>query len=143
MDKHRLRFLRPLSPPRRDWYYLSIHPVYIGRTYITLEALAHIMRERRREHTRTCVRVYVYAWGRLSCQPPMYTRPGTTDVKSTMLLDVAQTVGEPSSIDENVAPRMMLAVYIRLRKFTRRREEPGLSWKLPVVCNLARRGRTR
>lgn len=53
----------------------------------------------------------------------MYTRPGTTDVKSTMLLDAAQNVGEPSSIDENVAPRARLAVYIRLRKFTRRREE--------------------
>lgn len=57
MDKHRLHFpLGPLSPPRRDWYYLSIHPVYIGRTYITLEALAHIMRERRRARR---VRVYV------------------------------------------------------------------------------------
>lgn len=56
----------------------------------------------------------------------MYARPGTTAVKSTMLLDAAQTVGEPSSIDENVAPRARLAVYIRLRKFTRRREEPGL-----------------
>jgi len=68
----------------------------------------------------------------------MYTRPGTTDVESTMLLDAAQTVGGTSSIDGNVAPRARLAVYIRLRKFTRRREEPSLGWKLPVVCNFVR-----
>lgn len=143
MDKHRLHifhFILYYFPAAIDITFLRYTPRYTAYVYHARGVSTHHERKKAK-HACTCARV-----GELSCRLPMCTRPGTIDVKSTMLLDSRRKPCWRTVVDRwkwRLRARG-LAVYIRLRKFTpSSRRRAGLGWKLPVVCNPARPGKGR